>query len=183
MSIFNPITDAGVLALNGNLEPEARLQSLLRLWLGNYFTGTPFNTRGGSGTQSMTFLACDFLWQDDVMALNQQKPVIHVLLTSDTDRLDLSPGTFGHTDRWQLDLLLKVPPVIASLTPLNPEHALRRLAGQVVWLFSSGEREALSVHGVRELKLENPPVLVPSSGGWHMRMVTARCLTRREQPR
>lgn len=182
MSILNPITNAGVLALDGTLEPEARLQSLLRLWLGNYFTGAPFTTRNTGGTQSMTFLPCDFLWQEDVMPKNPQKPVIHTLMTSATERLDLKAGVFGHSDRWQLDILLKVPPVLTAtpVLPGNPEHVVRRLAGQMVWLFSSSEREALATLGVHEMKLEHPPAIVPGTG-WHMRMLTASCLTRREQ--
>lgn len=183
MAILNPITHAGVLAMDGTLEPEARLQSLLRVWLGNYFKGTPFTTRAtGGSTGPLTFPACDFLWQEDVMPDNQQKPVIHVLLTSDTERLDLKAGVFGHGDRWQLDMLLKVPPTLPVTLSGNPEYVLRRLAAQMVWLLSSSEREAISAHGVHELKLERPPVIVPANG-WHMRMLTASCLTRREQAR
>ena len=186
MSILNPLTNAGVLAIDGTLEPEARLQSLLRLWLGNYFTGVPFTTRAtATTTTTKPFPACDFLWQEDVMPANPQKPVIHTLLTpAGTERLDLSAGVFGHSDRWQLDIMLKVPATLSGtpMVPGNPEHLVRRLAGQVQWLLSSGEREALAAHGVNEVKVERPPVLLPGTT-WHMRLLTAGCLTRREQAR
>ena len=94
MTILNPITHAGVLGTNANLEPEARLQGLLRLWFGRYFSDTPFTTRRPGGTTgTLTFAACDFLWQDDKMPVNPQRPVIHTLLTPlETQKQDLTAG-------------------------------------------------------------------------------------------
>jgi len=178
MAILNPITNAGVLAIDGNVEPEARLQGLLRLWLGNYFAGIPFTTRAEGGTTTAkTFIACDFLWQDDVMPLNAPKPVLHVVMTADgTERMNLKPGVIGHRDRWLLEVTIKLPGTLDS-----PEYMARRLAGQVLWLFSSSEREALSVCGVEELNVEAALTLIPVVNGWHRRMMMASCATRREQ--
>jgi len=110
--------------------------------------------------------------------------VLHTLITpAGTEQLDLRPGVFGHDDRWQLDVMIKVPADLAG-TPMtgSSETLVRQVAAQVQWLFSSSEREALSAAGVLELKMERPPVML-SAGTWHMRMMTASCLTRREQAR
>ena len=185
MAILNPITNAGVLAIDKALAPEMRLQSLLRLWLGNYFTGLPFTTRAvGGGTGPLTFSPATFLWQDDVWPLNPQQAVLHTLITpAGTERLDLRPGVFGHDDRWQLDVMIKVPGEFAG-TPMTgtPENMVRKIAAETLWLFSSSEREALTAVGVTELKVERLPVMLPPNT-WHMRMLTATCLTRREQAR
>jgi hypothetical protein len=186
MSILNPITDAAVLALNPALEPEHRLQSLLALWYGKYFTGVPFTTRAvGGGTEQQTFMDCILQWQEDEMPENPQKPIIHTIFTDPrTERLEMAPATFGQDDRWIIEVLVKIP-VNLSGTPLrgkNPEHVARRLAGQVNWLYTSSEREALSVCGVTEIQVVRPPVILPGTS-WHMRMMTVSCLTRREQAR
>lgn len=186
MSILNPITNAGVLAIDKALAPEMRLQSLLRLWLGNYFTGEEFTTRAvGGATGPLTFHACDFLWQDDVMPTNPQRPVLHTLMTpAGTERRDLKPGVFGHDDRWQLDVMIRVPADLAG-TPMtgSAENLVRQVAAEAQWLFSSSEREALTEAGVMEMKVERPPVMLAPAGIWRMRMMTASCLTRREQAR
>lgn len=186
MAILNPIVNAGVLAIDGNLEPEARLQGLLRCWLGTYFSGSAFTTRATTTTTtSKTFIACDFMWQDDKMPVNPQKPIIHVVFSNDgTERLDLAEGMFGHCDKWLLEVILKVPGTL-SATPLKPgtsEQLARRLAGQALWLFSSGERDALTAQGIYQLKIEHPPVAM-NAGVWHQRMMMASCVTRREQAR
>jgi hypothetical protein len=184
MEILNPITDAAVLALDPALEPEHRLQSLFRLWYGNYFTGAPFQTRGALGsTGELTFPACDFQWQEDEMPENPQRPQIHTVFgNATTRRSDRSEGTFGHDDRWMIEIYVKVPSNLTG-TPLhgkNPEHVARRLAGALEWLYSSSERGALSQCGVMELRVERPPVILPGTS-WHARMMTASCLTTREQ--
>lgn len=186
MSILNPITDAAVLALNPALEPEHRLQSLLALWYGNYFTGIPFTSRALLGnTEQWTFAACDFQWQEDEMPENPQKPLIHTVFTNPgSKRLDMTAGSYGHEDRWLMEVMVKVP-VNLSGTPMkgkNPEHVARRLAGQVQWLYSSSEREALAVCGVNEVRVERPMVILPGTA-WHMRMMMVSCMTRREQAR
>jgi len=186
MEILNPITDAAVLALDPALEPEHRLQSLFRLWYGKYFTGVPFNTRGAGGvTEQKTFLACDFQWQEDEMPENLQRPQIHTVFSNaSTRRTDRSEGVFGHDDRWMIEIYVKVPSNLTG-TPYagkNPEHLARKLAGQLEWLYSSGERGALSQCGVMELRVERPAVILPGTS-WHSRMMTASCLTTREQAR
>lgn len=186
MAILNPITDAGVLALDAALEAEHRLQSLLALWYANYFTGAAFSTRAaGGGTEQKTFLACDFQWQEDEMPENPQKPLIHTVFTNPgSKRLDMAAGTYGHEDRWLMEVMVRVP-VNLSGTPMkgkNPEHVARRLAGQVQWLYSSSEREALAVCGVNEMRVERPMVILPGTS-WHMRLMIVSCLTRREQAR
>jgi hypothetical protein len=186
MTILNPITDAAVLALDPALEGEQRIQSLFALWYGNYFTGAPFTTRAaGGGTEQKTFLACTFQWQEDEMPENPQKPILHTVFhDGQRQRMDMAAGTYGHDDRWLMDIYVKVP-VNLTGTPhrgRNPEHVARRLAGQVEWLFSSSEREAMSVCGVLELRLERPATILPGTS-WHMRMLVASCLTRRQQAR
>jgi hypothetical protein len=184
MSILNPIVNAAVTALDPAVENEHRLQSLLRLWLGNYFTGAPFTTRAlAGGTEQRTFAACDYMWQEDEMPKDPQKPLIHVIFTNvGVKRLDMQAGAFGHDDRWQIELMVKVP-VNLTDTGMPGQHAenlVRRVAGQVAWLFASSERAALAIHGVVELKTERPPVLLPGTS-WHVRMMQASCLTRRVQ--
>lgn len=187
MAILNPITDAASAALDPALEPEARLQSLLRRWFGNYFTGTPFTTRSQllGLTEQKTFMACDYMWQTDEPPQEALKPIIHTVFTNvESERRDHSAEATGHNDRWLLDITLKVPRNLTGteLHGLNAEFEVRRLAGQMQWLITSGEREALSVHGVMELRVERPPVILPG-GIWAMRVLTASCLTRRDQPR
>ena len=186
MAIINAITNAGVLGIDGALEPERRLQELLRVWLGKYFSGVAFATRTvAGGSENKTFQACGFLWQEDAMPESPGGPLIHVFFpNAGVERLDLSPGVFGHGDRWLLDILIKVPGTLSgtTLTPANPEHLARKVADQVLWLLGSSEREALSACGVEELKVERAPVPLPG-GTWHTRMLLASCLTRREQSR
>lgn len=184
--ILNPITDAAVMALDPALEAEHRLQSLFRLWYGNYFTGTAFATRDLAGeTAEQTFIACDFQWQEDEMPENPQRPLIHTVFSNAaTRREDRQAGVFGHADRWVIEVYIKVP-VNLTGTPhhgKNPEHLARRLAGQVQWLYSSGEREALAVCGVNEIRVDRPPVILPGTS-WHSRMMMASCLTLRQQAR
>jgi hypothetical protein len=186
MAILNPITDSAVLALDPALEGEQRIQSLMALWYANYFTGLAFTTRAaGGGTMQKVFAACDFQWQEDEMPENPQKPILHTVFHDGRrQRMDMAAGVYGHDDRWMLDVYVKVPSNLSG-TPMkgkNPEHVARRVAGQVEWLFSSSEREALSVCGVLELRVENPPTILPGTS-WHMRMMVASCLTRREQAR
>jgi len=188
MSILNPITDTASLALDPALEPEARLQSLLRRWLGNYFTGAPFQTRGAlAGTvENKTFAACDFMWQEDSIPKDPQKPMIHTSFTGiGSERLDLAAGSSGHNDRWLIEMMVRVASNLTdtAMPGRNAEWLARRVAGQLQWLLVSGEREALSVCGVTEMRVERPPVMIPGGGAWHMRMLTASCLTRREQAR
>jgi hypothetical protein len=187
MDILNPIVDAASVALDSALEPEARLQSLMRRWLGNYFTGVAFPTRSALLLlpENKTFMACDFMWQEDETPKNPQKPLIHVVFSNvASERRDFTAGTTGHNDRWQMEVMIKVPVNLTgtAMEGQNAEFLVRRLAGQVQWLLGSGERQALSVHGVNELRVERPPVLMPGTS-WHMRMLTASCLTRREQSR
>ncbi len=186
MTILNPITHAGVLGTNANLEPEARLQGLLRLWFGRYFSDTAFTTRGAGGTTgTLTFAACDFLWQDDKMPVNPQRPVIHTLFTPlETQKQDLTAGMNGQADRWQLDVMIRVPGpglTVAGMTGTG-DQVTRHVASQMLWLMTSSERDALSIHGVHELRVERPPAIMPSTT-WYCRMLTASCLTRREQAR
>ena len=185
MAILNPIVNAAVAALDPALEGEQRLQSLLRLWLGNYFTGVPFTTRAmvTGTTEIRTFAAVEFMWQEDETPKDPQKPLLHVVFTNvGVKRMDMQAGAFGHDDRWQLEVMVKVPVNLTdtAMPGSHAENLVRRVAGQVAWLFASGEREALAVHGVVELKTERPPVLLPGTA-WHMRMMQASCLTRRVQ--
>lgn len=186
MNILNPITDAAVLALDPALDPEHRLQSLLRLWLGNYFTGTAFTTRALLGaTTSTTFPACDFMWQLDATPTNPQKPLIHSVFTGATnERLNLQANSHGNDQRWLIEMIVKVPANLTGtpMTGKNPEHFVRRLAGNLQWLLGSSEREALSACGVLEFKLERPAVIIPGDA-WHTRQVVASCLTRSVQAR
>lgn len=186
MSILNPITDAAVLALDPALESEHRLQSLLALWYARYFSGAAFTTRAlGGGSESKTFIACDFQWQEDEMGENPQRPILHTVFVNPASRrMDLVAASTGHEDRWLIEVMVKVP-VNLSGTPLkgkHPEHVARRVAGQVQWLYASSEREALAVCGVNEIRVERPPVILPGTS-WHMRMMTVSCLTTRQQAR
>lgn len=186
MIILNPITDAAVLALDPAIAGEKRMQSLMRLWLGNYFTGTPFSTRDTNGNVvQKTFMSVDYMWQEDEVPENPQKPLLHIVFTNAaTSRMDMKAGVYGNDDEWLLDVMMKLP-VNLSATPMagrNPEHVARELAGQVQWLFSSGERAALAVCGIHHLRVERPPILLPGTS-WHMRLMTASLLTRREQGR
>lgn len=184
MSILNPITDAAVIALDPALEGEHRLQSLLRIWLGHYFTGAPFTTRtAAGGTEQKTFMAVTYLWQEAVMPKNPQAPILHIVFSNlNTQRLDMADQVRGHDDRWMVEVLCMVPANLTA-TPMkgqDPQNVVRRLAGQVQWLFESTELEALSVHGVMEVQVKRPPAIVMGTG-WAMRIMTCSCLTRREQ--
>ncbi len=186
MSALNPITDSATLALDPALEPEARLQSLLRRWLGNYFGGVSFTTRTPFGTtEQKLFQRCDFMWQEAETPNNPPYPLLHLVFSQlATERRDHAQATTGHDDRWMIEIMIKVAANLTGTAAAaqNPEFLARRVAGQVQWLLASGEREALAECGVNELKVERPPVVLAVTS-WHMRMMVASCLTRREQAR
>lgn len=186
MAIINPITNAAVLALDPALEGEHRLQSLLRIWYGTYFGGSPFTTRAlNGGTEEKQFIACDFQWQEDEMPERPTKPFIHTVFTNPgSRRMDMSAGTTGHEDRWIFEVTVKVPINLTgtSLSGKNPENVVRRLAGQVQWLYGSSEREALAACGIEEIRMDRPPVILPGTK-WHQRLMMASCITRRAQAR
>lgn len=186
MAIQHPITNAEVAALDFALEPERKLQSLLALWLGNYFTGQPFTTRKlGGGTETKTFAKATLQFQEAEQPKNPQEPILHVLFDKiESTRQSRTEASHGHEDQWILTVMTKVPASLTGTgqTDSNAEYLVRRVADQALWLFSSGEREALSVHGVCNLEVERPPAVF-SGGAWLMRMMTVSCVTFREQAR
>ena len=188
MAVLNPITDAAVLALDPSLEPEARLQSLLHLWLKRYFTLLRHEGQDGYEGQAdpccqKTFVPCEIIWQSDALPDPATKPVIHVVLPERaTVRRDESPTGSGHDDDWTGTVFIRVPAILSGTTlpKTNPDHTARRVADQVAWLLSSSEREALTACGVVHLRLERPPAIVAATGPWRMRMLVFACRTRRE---
>lgn len=185
MAILNPINGAAVAGMSAELAAEGRLQSLLRLWYGSYFSGAPFQTRTITGGQTtIQFMAMDFMWQEDEIPENPQSPLLHTILTPvhvESDRTGATEET--HTDTWQADMLVRVP-VNLSGTPFkgrNPEHVVRQAADQVQWLYCSSEREALSVHGVHEIRLTSAPRILAGTS-WHARILTATLKQFRSQP-
>jgi hypothetical protein len=186
MAILNPITDAAVAALSWALEPERKLQSLLQLWLETYFSGTPFQTRGPNGTtETKTFARAAVRMQENAMAGNPQEPVIEVTFDAiHTEREIRSAETRGQADGWLASVLCKVPAATAGMggTANDPEHAVRRLASHVQWLFNSSELAALGAHGIHHVTVARPPVIC-SAGAWLGRMMTVEMRTHREQVR
>lgn len=183
MSALNPITNAQVLALDPALEPEHRMQSLWHLWLKKYFSGTPFTTRAGETTEEKSFMDCVILWQQDTMPEAPGKPIIHVAFGEPgMTRQDMSEGTYGHANRWEISIFVKVAPNLTSgpYAGKDPDHVARRVAGQIEWLLSSSEREALSEAGIWETRIEQPARILPGTS-WNMRMLMASCLTQRSQ--
>lgn len=184
MAILNPIDGAAVAGMVAAMNPEGRLQSLLRLWYGSYFGGSAFNTRSVAGGQSaLTFQQLDLLWQEDELPENPQRPSLHTILTPVTLAQDRTLATeTTSTDGWQADLIVRVP-VNLSGTPFkgqNPEHLARRVAGEVIWLFCSSEREALAQWGVHEIRLHSGPRILPGTA-WHARQIAATMTTFRSQ--
>src|ERR1035437_1336488 len=108
----NPITDAEVDAIDANLEPERRIQSLIHLWLKFYFSGSPVQTKGSTGASvSYTFVPCEFTYNTDALPrqTNASKPVIHIFTAfRDTKRADYTEDAVGHDDDWTILLMPKV---------------------------------------------------------------------------
>jgi len=183
VSILNPITDAGVLAIARSSEPEHFLQALLHVWLRRYFSGAAFMTAGPGGVaEERRFSACDLAWQEDVLPESAQRPVIHLILPDRRIRQrNYSPASHGHDEDWMVDVLVKVPSNLsATAMDGTPEQVVRRVADQVAWLLGSPERDSLTAHGVTRIRLQRPPAILPASL-WQMRMLVFSCRTRREQ--
>ena len=184
MAILNPITHAGVLALDPALRAEERLQSLLLCWIEFYFSGNAFTTlRADGGTESKTLTQCTFAYQEGKLPENPQVPQIHLVMPDRrTKRRNYKANEMGHDDDWTIDVMAKVPVGLASteMPGISAEEIARQLGSELEWLFDSTEREALNAHGVTRIKLERPSTLVPAAA-WQMRMLVVSCRTRREQ--
>lgn len=181
----NPAYLAQVLALDPAIHAERRLQSILHIWMLRYFSGTPFTTRAPTGTVQRTLTHCDFAWQEDQLAEAPPRPILHLVMPDRrTTRCDYQPHLVGHRDDWFIDLMVKVAPALAttSMPGVSAEEVCRTVAGEAEWLFSSSEREALDAHGIFDLQVQRPAVILPSSA-WKMRLLVLSCRSRRELPR
>ncbi len=185
----NPITDAEVDAIDANLEPERRIQSLIHLWLKFYFSGSPFQTKGSTGASvSYTFVPCEFTYNTDALPrqTNASKPVIHIFTAfRDTKRADYTEDAVGHDDDWTILLMPKVRTGSVRADgdkDTDPDRLCRKVSDQLVWLLCSCEREALYAHGLHNVHMQGGPALA-NTGAWVARTMTLNVRTRRENAR
>lgn len=181
----DPAFLATVLALDPAIEGERRLQSLLHIWLLHYFSGASFNTRTTTGTTERTFTRCDLHWQETELPESPPRPILHLTFPDiRTQRLDYRPDSIGHSDTWIAHLLVRVPPslTLTSMPGANASHIAQQVAGEAQWLLGSSEREALEEHGIYDVTVTDPAVLLPSPD-WKLRLLVFTCRTRRELAR
>lgn len=192
MSALNPLAYpadtaylTSVIALDPAIAGERRVQSLFHIWLKRYFSGASFNTRKVGGTETRTLTTCDLAWQEDVISDSPKRPILHLVIPDvRTQRLDYQPGAFGHGDTWFFHLMVKVTPslTLTHMPGLSAEHIATNVAGEAQWLLGSSERDALEAHGIYDINVKSPAVILPS-GDWKMRLIIFSCRTRRELPR
>jgi hypothetical protein len=193
MAVLNPISHpdpavlTAVLGLDPTLQAEERLQSLLYLWLGKYFSGVAFQTLDEDGeAEGKTFTKCLFDFQEGVLPENAQHPQIHLVMPDrKATRRDYVTQRTGHEDDWTIDALIKVPATITKtqMPGSSAEEIARRVGDELTWLLGSTEREALGLVGITRVKVERPSTILAGAGPWQMRLVVFCCRTRREQAR
>lgn len=182
---LNPITDAEVLAIDPNAEPERRVQSLWHAWLQGYFTGSSFRTRKADGTtERKTFVKAKVVWGEAGMD-DEALPLIHgVLIDSNSSRRDRAGATLGYDTDWSLQLMVKVPNNVTgrNRAERHPSFVARRLADQLAWLIGGSERASLVEQGIINVRVTSGPEFLPTSS-FQARIMLVQFRTRREIPR
>lgn len=183
MATVNPLVHPTLTALDWAVEPERKLESLLKLWLGHYFSGNAFATRGIAGNEAKVFLPALVRMQENGPLYNPSKPVLEVSFDGAGCEWERrSEFRRGYRDEWIVTVVAKVPSAMTVLSSktVEPEYLVRRLASQALWLFSSSETEALAEHGVVRMAVEMTPT-IHNSGTWLGRIMTVSMETFRQQ--
>lgn len=166
----------------GAEEVERRAQELLNEWFKFYFSGVPFQTPVGSGSEAKTFPDCEILWGQATPSMPAVKPILHLLLADRRDGTasEVGKNLWRNQGQWTWNALLRVSPqlpvnpgvanVATDVAQVEAERACRRIGDQCRWLLASAHIQELAVKGIGRLKIENGPRVIPA-GSWHLRQI------------